>query len=350
MRKKAAALIIALSLTAGMITGCSGSKLDNSEVIIEIGDQQVTADVANFYARYQQSYYETYYAGYLGGDDMWSTEASDGMNYEETVKNDVLDALESMYVLDAHKEEHGVEITEEEREAIGTAAKEFIKANGEDELSVVSGTEDAVKKVLELLTVQDKMYDVMTADVDTEVSDDEAAQKKMVYVRFAFTYTDDDGNSVEYTEDELKSLKKEAEEFAELAAEEDDFSNYATEKGYDPQETTFDSESTSPASELIEAADELGEGETTGLIETDSAYYAAKVVSLLDRDATDTKKESIVSERKDEHYQKLLDEWIEEADPQVNKSAWAKVDFNNQGVTIKQIEEATEDETKESEE
>ena len=342
MRKRAAALIIAFSLTAGMITGCS-SKLDNSEVIIEIGDQQVTADVANFYARYQQSYYETYYASYFGGDDMWSTEASDGMDYEESVKNDALKALKSIYVLNTHKEEYDVEITEEEQKAIETAAKEFVEANGEDELSVVSGTEDAVKKVLELLTIQDKMYDVMTVDVDTEVSDDEAAQKKMVYVRFAFTYTDDDGNSVEYTEDELESLKKEAEDFAKLAAEEDDFSNYATEEGYEPQETTFDSESTSLASELIEAADKLGEGEMTGLVETDSAYYVAEVVSLLDRDATDTKKKSIVTERKDDHYQKMLDGWIEEADPQVNESAWAKVDFKNQGVTVKQIEEEAEE-------
>ena len=39
--------------------------------------------------------------------------------------------------------------------------------------------EKTVKKVLELLTLQKKMETAMTADVDTNVSDEEAAQKKM---------------------------------------------------------------------------------------------------------------------------------------------------------------------------
>ena len=61
------------------------------------------------------------------------------------------------------------------------------------------------------------------AGVDTEVSDEEAAQKKMQYVTFSFTTTDEEGNSSEMTDEEKAELKTQAEEFAAGAAGASDF-------------------------------------------------------------------------------------------------------------------------------
>jgi len=342
MKKRLAALGMALSLTAGVLSGCS-SKLDNSEVIVTMGDMEITADIANFYARYQQSMYETYYGM---TEDTWEMELEEGKDYETSVKGDILTSLETLFVLDAHKDEYNVEVTEEENTKIKEAAEAFVAANGDEELKAVSGNASTIERVLELMTIQNKMYEAMVADVDTEVSDEEAAQKKMQYVSFDFTTTDEEGNSVELTEDELAALKKEAEDFNELVQLEEDFSTYAVEQGYSPQDATFDAESTSPAAELSAAADALGEGEYTGVVQTDKAYYVAKVVSLLDREATDAKKETIVQERKDTQYQELCDQWIKDTDPEINESAWKKVDFKKQGTTIKNTnteEDAAED-------
>ncbi|MGL6198640.1 MAG: peptidyl-prolyl cis-trans isomerase [Lachnospiraceae bacterium] len=342
MKKRLAALSMALLMMAVVLTGCS-SKLDNSEVIIKMGDIEITADVANFYTRFLQAQYETYY-GY--NDESWETEMEEGSDYEDGMKEDLTTTLETLYVLDAHKDEYSVEVTEEESTKIKEAAAAFVEANGEEVLEVVSGDVSTIEKLLELMTIQTKMQEAMVADVDTEVSDEEAAQKKMEYVAFSFTTTADDGTSVSLTEDELATLKSDAENFNELVQLEEDFNAYATAQGYSPLEATFDAESTSPAAELVEAADALGEGEYTGVIETDTAYYVAKVVSLFDREATDTKKETIAQERKDEHYQELCDEWIEEAEPEVYDKVWAKINLSKQGVTIKDTteeEETTED-------
>ena len=47
---------------------------------------------------------------------------------------------------------------------------------------------------------------------------------------------------------------------------------------------------------MIAAADALtNEGDVTDIIETENGIYIAKLTSLLDREATDSKKESIVS-------------------------------------------------------
>lgn len=338
------ALGLAALVMVGMLSGCS-QKLDNDEVAITMGDTQITAGVANFYARYQQAQYETYYASFMG-EDMWENEVEDGKIYEDTVKEGIIESLETLYLLEAHMGEYDVTITEEEKESIKQAAEGFVDANEEDEKAAVSGDVSIVEKVLELLTIQEKMYDVMVADVDSEVSDDEAAQKKMTYVKFALSTTDEEGNSVDLTEDEIATLKEEASDFAKSAKSEEDFSAFATAQGYEPAEATFDAESTTPAAEVIEVVDGLKEGECTEVIETETAYYVAKVESLLDREATDAKKASIVQERKDAQYQEITEGWIEEAKPVVNESVFKKMSFKKQGVLIKDTtteEEAAEE-------
>ena len=87
MKKRA--LILALAgIMAASLTGCGSLKDD--AVVVKAGDEEITAGVANFYARYTQAQYETYFASYLGGDDMWSRNASDGKTYEESIKKTLI--------------------------------------------------------------------------------------------------------------------------------------------------------------------------------------------------------------------------------------------------------------------
>ena len=72
MKKRA--LILALAgIMAASLTGCGSLKDD--AVVVKAGDEEITAGVANFYARYTQAQYETYFASYFGGDDMWTKNA-----------------------------------------------------------------------------------------------------------------------------------------------------------------------------------------------------------------------------------------------------------------------------------
>ena len=69
MKKKILILAMAGMLAVTSLTGCGSFKDD--DVVATVGDKEITADIANFYARYTQAQYETYYAGYLG-EDMWN--------------------------------------------------------------------------------------------------------------------------------------------------------------------------------------------------------------------------------------------------------------------------------------
>lgn len=335
MKKRAVILLLAGLLAAGSLTGCGS--LEDSDVVATVNDTDITAGVANFLARYTQAQYETYYAGYMG-DDMWSGEGEDGETYQDTVKDSILESLENMYLMEQHMDEYEVSLSDEEKNAIKEAASEFDSANGLSEKEKVSGSTDNVERVLELLTIQKKVQDAIEAGADTEVSDEEAAQKSMQYVVFPFTSTDEEGNSVDLTDEEKAELKTTAESFAAGAAGAADFAAYAEQQGQTSQDATFDGETTTLPTQLVEAADALGEGETTGLVEGDNGYYVARVTSLLDREATDAKKQEIVSQRQQELLDDTIDGWREDADIEVHEKVWDKVDFTTLTVTMKQDE------------
>ena len=335
MKKKFVILALAGMMAVTSLTGCSGIK--ESDVVATVSGDDITADVANFFARYTQAQYETYFAGYLG-DDMWASEAVEGKTYEENVKDSVMEGLENMYLMEDHMEDYKVTLTEEEKKAIKAAAADFDEANALDQKEKVSGSTETVERILTLLTIQQKMQTAIGDTADQEVSDDEAKQKKMQYVSYPFTTTDDEGNSVDLTEEEKTALLATAEEFAEGAKKAEDFSAYATEQGAEAADAAFDAESTTLPAELVEAADALKEGETTAVVESSTGYYVAKVTSLFDKEATEAKKESIISERKQEKIQEVLDGWKKEADIKVDEKVWKKIDFNDLTVTMKQDE------------
>ena len=195
LAKRLAVLAVAGTLTVTSLTGCG--TINTDETVATVGDEEITLGVANFYARLQQAQYETYYASMMGttAEEMWAKEASDDQTYEEQTKKSILENLENMYLVSQHASDYDVALTEEEQQAIKDAAAKFGEDNSDDVKKVVSGDEEEVAKVLELMTISNKMETAMEAGVDENVSDEDAAQKSMQYLLFSYTTTDDSGES-----------------------------------------------------------------------------------------------------------------------------------------------------------
>ena len=345
--KKAAVLTAAGVLAATAVTGCSGS-INTDAVVATVGDDEITLGVANFYARMTQGQYETYYASMMGttGDAMWTQEAGEDQTYEESVKDSLMENLENMYLISQHAADYEVSLTEEEEDAIAEAAAQFDEDNTDEAKETVSGYRKDIEEFLRLATIQTKMDSKMREGVDEEVSDEEAAQKAMQYVFFSYTTTDDSGNTTELTDEEKESLKTDAQSLVDRVNAGEDISTVAEELGQTAYDLTFDSESTSPKEDLIAAVDAFEtEGQVTDVIEADDGLYVGRLTSLLDRDATDQKKTSIVEERRQEQYDSLLEEWRNDTDIKVDEKVWDKVDFEDTGVTIitSETEETTTD-------
>ena len=353
--KKITGALLAGALGAASLTGCS-SPMDGTQPLLTSGEDTVTVGTGNLMLRMNQATMLSYYS-MMGGSTtgLWSQDSGDGETYGDTTKANVLDELENMLVQKQHAADYDVSISEEEQGKIEEAAQAFMDANTEETIQNLSVSQSDVETLLELYTYQTKMYDPMVADVDTNVEDSEAAQSRITYCRIDISDTqNEDGTTTPLTDEEKQEKKDQAQALLDkLQASADpasaDMDALAKEVNEDLNavDNTFGDDDTLLDDKLKEAAKTLQDGQVYGeVVEGENAYFVVRMDSVLDREATDAEKENIVSERQQNAYNDLLDQWKDDADITVNNREWDKVTLtDNEQYTIKQpeTEETTED-------
>lgn len=335
--KKLAALVLAGVLCVTSMVGCG---VNADETAATLGEQTVSAGVVNFMCKYQKAMYDDLYISYFG-EDYWEQDLYGyGTTMEEDLKDYVMATLHDLYTLQAHMSDYGVELTEEEKTAITEAAQAFIAANSEEAIEEFMATEEIVTEVLTLYTIQAKMYNAIIADVDTEVSDEEANMRGITLVEIGIDGAyDEDYNYVSYTDDEIAAIKSTAEKIVtEMSSS--DLETAAENNGYTASESSYNKLDDTMDETLLAALNALGEGQTSGVIETTSALYIARIDAEVDEDATAENREAIIAERESTLYSEVLDAWQEDDGWTVNDSVVEEIDFHN---ILTQTSESTED-------
>ncbi len=124
-----------------------------------------------------------------------------------------METIEQQLILEKHMDEYKVTISDEEKAQITEAAKEFLETNDEKVLDAMTASQETIERMLTLTLIQSKMQKAIIADVDTEVSDEEAAQKTIQYVLFSTAdSTDEEGNTVTLTDEEKTAMKEQAQQ------------------------------------------------------------------------------------------------------------------------------------------
>ncbi len=343
-------LLLAAVLGVSALTGC-GNSIDANKAGATLDGEEISLGFMNFMAKYQQAIYDGQFSSMFGEQqDMWSQDLfNEGTNTETSVKNNVSDDIEEYYLLEKHMSDYKVEITDAELSAMDEAADKFMKDNSRKAIKQLGATKEYVKEMLRLSTIQTKMRDAIYAEVDTNVTDEEAAQKTISYVQVGCkSTTDEDGKTVDYTEEEKASIKQQVEAFKDSAS--DDFKSAAETAGYTVSNASFgeNDESSTLDESVIEAANKLKEGEISEVITTDDNYYVVRMDSTFDKEATETKKKSIVTDRKSDHYTEICDGYKEKSEYVLNEEEWAKVKFDKLfSIKVTETEEAA-DETEDS--
>lgn len=346
--KKLVCTALAAVLGTAALTGCG--KIDGTKALITSGEDTVSVGIGNLMLRMNQAQMLSYYA-MLGGSPagMWEQDAGEGKTYADTAKEDVVDQLENMILLKQHAEEYKVSVSEDEEKKIQEAAKAFMEANTEETIRKLAVNQADIEKLLTLYTYQNKMYDPMTADVDTNVEDSEAAQSKLTYCKVDTSDKQDDaGNNVALTEEEKAAKKDQAQTvldklLASEKPEEADMDALAKEvdEKLSAEELTFDEEDTVLDEKVKEVVKSLKDGQVhETVIEGENAYYVVRMDSVLDREATDKEKESIAEQRKQDAYDELLKKWGEKTEMKLDKKEWKKVTLtDNDQYTLKMPQE-----------
>ncbi|MCD8149247.1 MAG: hypothetical protein LUE92_06730 [Clostridiales bacterium] len=345
--KKLTAVFLAGTMAFSLFLGGCGNKIDQDAVAATIGEQEISLGYLNFVARYTQSSYDSFFVSYYG-EDYWTNEDyadEDGLNMQESVKADVLSDVELEYLLEAHMDDYGVEITDEEMEAITAAAEEFMSENTEDALDAMGATQEYVESYLYYETVYAKMEEAIGADADSQLSIDDYARRTFSYIEIdTVGYTDDDGEYVEYTEDEAEALLSNIELIAVLASS--DFESAAETYGYDVSTYSYGTDEASEedggfCDAVITAADAMSEGDVSEAIEGTDYYYIIRLDSEDDADAQQDAYDEAVSELQSEIFTEVTEGYQDESDFEVDEDLWAQVQFTEL-FTIDNTEEETD--------
>ncbi|HIV22632.1 MAG TPA: hypothetical protein IAC80_01700 [Candidatus Merdiplasma excrementigallinarum] len=277
--KKGLAMGLGVCMAASVLTGCGkGKELDTAAAAAALDGEEISAGLVNFFLRYQQAEFESSYGAWLQsyyGTDIWNVDLSGtGTSYGETFKNDVINSLERLLLAEKHMGDYSVELTDEEKTAITQAAQKFMESNEEEVLEKMSATQENAERLLTLYTIQNKMETQMSADVDTEVSDEEAAQRTVSYVRFTAETESDTEEAEAETETEAGS-ESETEAAAEAETEAAE-----TENETAPAEDATEASLTEAAADKTESADteeatEGAENETVSEEETEADSEAS---------------------------------------------------------------------------
>ncbi len=359
MAKRTAVAGLAGVMAVSVLAGCGEKNLDGTKTVATVNGTEVPLGVVSLYARQQQAQTEALYLS-LMGDSMaiWDTEVEEGVTYGQQLVDQCLESVELMYIMKEKAGDFGVEVTEEDQSAIGEAAAAFIEENTEETLEALGVSEEQVKTLLELETYYTRMRDPIVADVDTEIPEDEVQQA-------GFTYVSINTSSEDLTEEDKETRKEQAQEILDkmLADPEADMDETAKEvsEDYSALSGNFafnesDNEEVGEstyAEEVITALRGLEDGEVyDSVIETDTGYYIVRLDTQYDEEATESKKESIISARESDLYTETTDGWLEEADITTDEKVLETlVVTDSHGFTIQSAEtEETEaaDETSET--
>ena len=327
--------MIAMSLM--LVTLLSGCGKDGKVIftgsfgedeLFRIGEVSCTLPEYMVYLTNMQNKYES-----ALGEQIWDVKF-ENTTLEENIKDVALAniaQIKSVYLLAEEKE---VELTPEEKNLVEKAAKEYFGSLSDTERNALKVSEDDIFRLYKEYALAHKVYEAIVAEVNPEISDDEARTitVEQIYIR---TYTEDiAGNRIEYSEATKEQRLETMQELYELLVSgEKDFTELAG-KYSEAEEVRYSFKKGEVLAEIEEVAFNMQTDEISQVIVCDDGYYILKCISTLDRDQTDANKLEIIEKRRQEAFAKEYDAFVNTLARKLNENLWEEVELiHNAGVS-----------------
>lgn len=332
-KKKVMAILLSTAIAASTFIGCGTDKAkdykDADTVMFIDKDNKIDYATACTYTRMMQAETYSYMQSMLQrfnssavDVDMWSQSLEDTdedskkyKTYGEQFKGNTLDSLESLLLDKLYgSKEYEVTFTDDDKKECESVADEFIEKMSKDDLKAMHASKKTMMNVLELMTYETRVKNAIEADVDTKVSDDEAGQS-------TFSYVEIKKKDAKKKDKKIKSLIKKVEAGT-------DISTAASDAGFTAQNVTFttaDPEYDEYGKEMLKKASKMKDGECDSYKDAKGNTIILYMQSVNDQSATETKKDDIISDRKDKAYEDKLDEWKDKKKVTINKDAWNSI-------------------------
>ena len=265
------------------------------------------------------------------GEGIWlAGGATEGATLEDDIKQKVKNEMVELKTIDAFARKQKIELSDEEKANIKSAAKEYMDSLSEETVQGMNVTLKDVESLYTSFYMVEKVYEKITADVSVEISDEEARVIEVNYIFIATCRLDADNQKIEFSENELAQAKAKSEDVQALIEKGSDFAVLA--------EQYSDSTSYSRVfgrGEMIEAFEEaafkLEAGQTSEVIETEDGYYYIKCIDDYLEDETAAKKAKMADDVKKTAYDDLYNPFKEKQTLEFNNKIWNSLYLKDYG-------------------
>lgn len=299
----------------------------NNEAYLD--DAAVTVDGVSVSYREAMLYLQTARQEYEGayGSEIWQyTLNADGSSLGEWVKDQTLEKIVYIKVVCAEAKKRGIELDSEERSLVMQRTEDYMKKAEYSALSLYGIARKDVETVYMDNALAQKLYDTVTLNVDTDISNAEAAQKHIQSMMLKNYHEDELGNRSPLTVLELIAMLDRFDALYEETQTTTDF--YSLAFANTEEKELLDlwvGEGDLP--EEFAAAYDLKTGESMQ-IKVENGYYIFYCASDYDEDATQAKKEELIALRQEKAFEEVYASWRAGVQVEINEELWKAIGFD----------------------
>lgn len=304
---------------------------DNTKIVLTTGFQEneifriddlscYTQEILVYMTNIQNQYSAIY------GEQIWNTDMN-GVSMAENVRQTVLARIAKIKMMNLLAQNYNLTLDEEELELAQDAASAYYESLSDAEIQALGGIdEEMICEMYEEYALAEKVYEYLIADVNPEISDDEARTITLRQIVLYTADTDASGNLVFYSQAEQQAVYEDAVEIAERAAEGESFDELV--QTYSDMDNALYSYRKGEMDALLEeAAFNLAEGEISGVLQGTDGYYILLCVNPFDREQTQITKAEMLEEQRKAVFDEVYSCFMAQKRCYLNEELWATIGF-----------------------
>lgn len=265
-----------------------------SDVIAKVDGEEIKkAELLVLLADAKKEYEEMF------GPDIWDEKMGD-QEFDEFVIDTIRARLVREKCMQVMAGAKGIVLSTAEEQNVVKAAKEYISLLSKDQIRLLGADQKLLEQMYTEALLSERLFNDLTLEIDTEVSEDEARVITIQYIR------------VMEKNDAVKIRKRieNGESFMNLVKE-----NNALEYEYVLKRGQVEES-------LEQAAFALATGELSDVVETSMGCYILLCVNDYDKVKTAANKEQIIIERKLRAFNEIFDKYEEEKYAEYHDTSW----------------------------
>ncbi len=317
-----------------ILTGCNRDKLPTEVVLTsdfledEVfrleGHPCMKNEIMVYLANSENQYSEVF------GSAIWSVPVGDG-TLEDSYKDNILARIAQIKTMNLLAAEREVTLDEDDEAKAKAAAREYYGSLSSAEQDYLDVDMETIAKLYSEFALANKLYETITADINPEISDDEA---RMITVKTILVKTyklDPTGQRIEYNDEEKKAALAKIARVKQMLSDGASFEVLAADYNEDTKDEYSFGRGVMPP-EFEEAAFNLGVGEISDIVETEYGYHLIYCVTTFNPEETDANKEKIVEKRKQEAFDEVYNNFVTTLTSNLNKPLWDSIHYDSGGI------------------